>query len=200
MNTTSLLLRGLAPASLVSMALLAGCAGKPAPDELRTATDSAGVNRRPPTGSIRFAIELGRDTEGPVYVTLNSADGQAGWVHAFRDGERIYFTERCEIEDCGVPPVVCGAALSFVRDLANDPNLAVELVWDGITSVVDSLSGCETRQPAPPGDYVARFCYSDEAEFDGTGDPTRAVLGRAVRPTCIEKLFTLDDHQVVLRI
>jgi hypothetical protein len=132
---------------------------------------------------------------------LNGEDDQPGWVRLFRDSVRIYLRERCDIEDCGVPPAVCGAAIPLIRDITATANLTgIELVWDGMTSVLDSLSGCETRRPAGAGNYVARFCFSRRAEFEPGGDPTGSVPGTLVEPTCVEKPFTLGDQQVVLRI
>ena len=183
-----------------------GCGGKARPpkslDEPQSPTDSADLGTDSgPFASIRFAIEVDDDVVGPIYVLLNEEDDQMGWVKVFRNGERIYFRERCEIEDCGVPVAVCGAAIPFVKDIAGGGDRrTIEFVWDGMTSVLDPLSGCETRQPAPPGDYIARFCFSREAEFEGDGDPTRAVPGRVIHPTCVEKPFTLHEQQVVLRI
>lgn len=151
--------------------------------------------------SIRFAIEVDDHTAGPIYVLLNGGDGQLGWVTAFQDGERIYFRERCEIADCGAPVAICGAAIPLIRNIAGGGDRgSIEFVWDGMTSVRDSLFGCETRRPAPPGEYIARFCFSREAVFEGDGDPTRAVPGRLTHPTCLEQPFTLLEKAVVLRL
>jgi hypothetical protein len=151
--------------------------------------------------SIRFAIEVDNDSPGPIYVLLNGSDAQLGWITVYREGERIYFRERCEIEDCGVPHAVCGAAFPEVRNIAGGGDRrSIEFVWDGMTSVRDSLSGCETRRPVSPGQYIARFCYSREAEVEGNGDPLRAVPGRLIDATCIEKPFTLLEREMVLRI
>jgi len=137
----------------------------------------------------------------PVYVALSSGDAAAGWVRVTRNGERIFLGERCDIEDCGVPPAVCGAAIPMVRGIngACGPK-GVELVWDGTTSVVDSVARFETRRPAPPGDYVARFCYSRAADLEAGGDPARGVQGRLTDPTCVTRPFTLQDREVVLPV
>jgi hypothetical protein len=151
--------------------------------------------------AIRFAVEVVSDVSGPIYVLLNGEDNQPGWIRASRGPERVHFRERCEIEDCANRGVVCGAAISMIKNIANTAQTGlVEFVWDGMTSVFDAASGCETRQPALPGDYIARFCFSREAKLEGDGDPARAVPGRLVRPTCVEKPFTLQEQQVVLRI
>lgn len=188
-TVTAPLLR-LRPSSVLiflAMMPLTSCAGRTPAAERAT--------------SIRFAIELDADAEGPIYVLLHGADDQPGWIRASHAGERVYFKERCEIPDCGVDAAVCGAAISLVRNLAGSADeRSIEFVWDLTTSVRDSASGCETREAAPPGDYSARFCYSHEAELQGQGDVSRGVMGRIVSPTCVEREFTLQEQQVVLRI
>ena len=149
---------------------------------------------------IRFALEAG-DASGPIYVQLNGEDSQIGWIQAFRGDERIYFHERCEIEDCANRGVVCGAAMSMIRNIGDGAETGmVEFVWDGMTSGFDEVTGCEIRRPALPGDYIARFCYSREAEFQGASDATMAVPGRLVSPDCTERPFTLLDQEVVFSI
>ena len=149
---------------------------------------------------IRFALEVGSDVQGPIYVQLSGEDNQPGWISAFRGSERVYFRERCEIEDCG-SNAVCGVSIPMVQDIA-DPGATgvIELMWDGLTSVADPVAGCELRQPAPQGEYVARFCYSREAELEGGVAPTNPVPGGLVRATCTDLPFTLLEREVVLRI
>ena len=150
---------------------------------------------------IRFVIEVGSDVPGPTYVLLNDKDGQPGWIRAFRGSDRVYFRERCEIADCARRAVVCGAAMPMIRDISATGQIGlIEFIWDGMTSVVDAVSGCETRQPALPGNFIARFCYSREADFEGDSDLALGVPGRLIRPTCVEKPFTLLDREVVLKL
>jgi len=177
-----------------------GCTGKPDQAEPvaepQAPTDS--VNLATSSGSatpIRFAIEVSSDSMRTVYVLLNREDSQVGWVTVFREGERIFLRERCEIEDCGVPAAVCGAAIPLIRNIAVAGFIEVE--WTGMTSVLDSITGCEVRQPAAPGEYTARFCFSRDARLEGEGDPTRAVVGRLVGATCTEQAFSLRQRQVV---
>lgn len=197
---------GLTVVSLVGLFLAAACAGRTGAAEsagdAEVGPDSAVVAARPGRSlSIRFAIEVNPGVAGPIYVLLSGEDAQIGWVKVFRGGQRIYFRERCEIEDCGAPPAVCGAALPLVRNIAGgQEQRSVEFVWDGTTSVVDSVSGCESREPASPGDYSAEFCFSREADVQGGGDPSRAVPGSLIRPTCSPKPFTLLDEEVVFVI
>ena len=173
--------------------LVMGCTGKGDPAD----TESLGNPTESPA-SIRFAIEVDGNVAGPIYVALNDEDDQLGWVKASLNGRRVYFKERCDIEDCGAPAAVCGAAIPHIKDIAVGGR-SIEGNWNGMTSQVDPVSGCESRRPAPLGNYIARFCYSDEAEFEGD-DMTGAVPGRLIRPTCIEMPFTLQERQVVFRI
>ena len=206
MSTKSLRHCGLSVLLPFGLILGIGCAGKTGAagsvDEAQIPTDSAALGTSSGSSvSIRFAINVDGDVKGPIYVLLHGEDDQLGWVKVFRDGERIYFRERCEIEDCGVPVAVCGAAIPLVRNIAGGGDRSsVEFVWDGMTSVLDPLSGCESRHPAPPGSYMAQFCFSREAEIEGDGDPARAVPGRLIRPMCMEKPFTLLEQEVILRI
>lgn len=155
---------------------------------------------------IRFVIEVGSDVPAPTYVLLNDKDGQPGWIRAFRGSDRVYFRERCEIADCARRAVVCGAAIPTIRDISATGQIGlIEFIWDGTTSVVDAVSGCETRQPALPGHFIARFCYSHEANFlgdPGDRDPSGAIPGRLLRPLCVEQPFSLGDDykEVVFRI
>ena len=189
-----------------ALALLIGCAqgSRQADSADESVAQADTTERHRESGrriAIRFAVEVVSDVSGPIYVLLNDEDDQPGWIQVFRDSERIYLRERCEIEDCGATPVVCGAAIPRIRDIAGgEERVPVEFEWDGMTSVIDPISECETRVPAPLGNYIARFCYSREAEFEGRGDPTRAVPGGVVHPTCVERPFTLYERQVVLRI
>lgn len=150
----------------------------------------------------RIALEVSNDVPESIYVQLNGDDGQPGWVVVRRGEDRMWFEARCEIEDCEEPSGVCGAALPRVRDITGGTRTgSIELFWDGVTSVRDPERGCERRVPAPPGDYVATFCWSLRAEFEGAGDPEEAIGGRVVDPTCVDVPFTFpDDEEVVHRI
>ncbi len=164
-------------------------------------TDSGRSQAADQPAVIRFAVELSSEVSGPIYVLLNGEDNQLGWVAVSRGPDRIYFRERCEVEDCARLGVVCGAAVSMVSNIAGEGGArTIEYEWNGITSVLDPVSGCESRETSPPGDYVARFCYSREARFEGEADETGAVPGRLLNPTCVEKRFALDEREVVLII
>jgi len=147
---------------------------------------------------IRFRIEVD-DRETQFFVVPFDESAQPGWVTAYRDGERLYFRERCEIEECGLPPAVCGAALPTVLDLAAAASGSIETVWDGTTSVIDAVARCERREAVGPGDYVARFCYAFNAESEGDLDPrVGPVPGRLIDRYCTDVPFELGDSLVVL--
>lgn len=153
--------------------------------------------RAPEPAPITFAIEVA-NAAGPVYVMLGGSDDQPGWVSVTGPAGRVYLRERCEIEDCGAPPAVCGAALPVIRNIgAGAAVRRVELTWDGMTSELDVDARCERRRPAPPGAYVARFCHAREADLEGTA-PVQS--GRLVRPTCVDRPFTLRERRVTLTI
>jgi hypothetical protein len=173
------------------LVLSIGCAGAASPNQTEEM-------------AIRFAIEVAADVSGPgpVWVQLNEEDAQLGWVKAFWGDERVYFRERCEIEDCVRPGVICGVAPLMVRMIADRGQAGmIEFVWDGMTSVIDPVNGCERREPAPPGEYTAQLCYAREAVLEGDGDPAVAVMGRLVDAQCSVMPFELSDGQdVVFRV
>lgn len=184
----------------------AGCGdddGQDPPIDAAIAIDSARqIDGGPLPEVMRFAIEVQNDIPESIYVQLNLEDGQPAWVVASMGGERVYFDERCDIEDCVDPSGVCGAALPQVRDITGgDYTGSIELFWAGETSVLDEVDGCERRELAPPGDYVAQFCFSLQAMIEGPGDPTDAVPGRLIDPVCVDQPFSpFVDDEVVYQI
>lgn len=193
---SSLVKRGFSVFLALALVLSVGCGGAG-----QTGSSGESFEQTDATVEIRFAIEVADDVSAPIYVLLYGEDNQVGWIQAFRDGERIHFRERCEIEDCANRGVVCGSAMSTIRNIgAGAETGTIEFVWDGMTSGFDEVSGCEIRRPALPGDYIARFCYSREAEFQANSDPALAVPGRLVGLDCAERPFTLLDEEVVLSI
>ena len=192
---SSLVKRGFSVFLASALVLSVGCGGA------GQAGSNGGLDQADAAVEIRFAIEMADDVSGPIYVLLYGEDNQVGGVQACRDGERIHFRERCEIEDCANRGVVCGAAMSTIRNIgAGAETGMIEFVWDGMTSAFDEVSGCEIRRPALPGDYIARFCYSREAEFQTNSDPALAVPGRLVGLDCTERPFTLLNEEVVFGI
>jgi hypothetical protein len=193
---SSLVKRGFSVFLALALVLSVGCGGAG-----QAGSSGESLEQTDATVEISFAIEVADDVSDPIYVLLYGEDNQVGWIQAFRDGERIHFRERCEIEDCANRGVVCGSAMSTIRNIgAGAETGTIEFVWDGMTSGFDEVSGCEIRRPALPGDYIARFCYSREAELQANSDPALAVPGRLVSPDCTERPFTLLDEEVVFSI
>lgn len=184
MRATPTLARALATGAIALASACAGAGGRGDPQD-----DAARDGPAP----IRFVLEAPPDVGAPIYVQLNGADDQPGWLQASRGPERVYFRPRCEVEDCAHPGVVCGAAPAMVRDISG---ASVAIEWDGTTSSVEADTGCELRGPAHPGRYVARFCWARAAVLDGGGDAAAGVPGRIAAPTCVERGFTLSDREV----
>jgi hypothetical protein len=163
---------------LASLSLLLGATCEPiAPQQ------SAGA---------RFVLEAPR---GPVYVQVATLEDQPGWIRvSHSDGQRVHLRPPCEIPECGKPPVVCGAAVPLVRDIATAGR--VEFTWDGMESIVDDAARCATRKPAAAGQYVATFCYSSQADIVGGGNPATGVQGSLVKPVCTDIPFSWPKDSV----
>ncbi len=191
---------GLGPALLCALVLGMACTPHPSP-EVREGPANSASTAVTSDASIRFALRVAPGAEAPLYIVLNDEYSQVGWVKVFREGKRVFLSERCEIENCGEPPVVCGMAFRMIRNLAAaGGEETIEFEWDVETSAIDESSGCEARVPAPDGAYVARFCHSREAEFDEGVDPGHTAAGRLIESTCVERPFTLADGLVELVI
>ena len=168
---------------------------------LAAAACGAGGRGTPPAAGTRFVLEVASGRTGPVYVLVESSDAQPGWVSVTGAGGRVHLRERCELAECGAAPGVCGSALPLVRNLgAGARSHRIEFSWDGRWSVVDSSQGCERRLPAPPGEYVARFCHATAAQLSD-GDPSgEGAMGQLATPTCTDRRFRLGDTLVVQTI
>ena len=143
----------------------------------------------------RFRLTASNAARAPVYAQVTTQEDQPGWIEvSHAGGARVYLRARCEVPDCGRPEISCGAAVPLVRDIARG---SIESEWDGTESIFDGSSGCETRRPAPPGRYVAKFCYAHEAAIvAGSGSP-EGVQGTIERPLCTDVPFTLPGAGVV---
>lgn len=206
LNGTSTFERAIVPVAVCLITLYLGCAGSGGQagterdDYSRISQIDPGMESLP-AGMVRFALELSPGTRDAVYVSINDADGQPGWIRVFRGTDRIYLKGRCEIEDCGRQAAVCGVAMPMIQQIGRSASSGgVEVIWDGTTSVIDSTSGCEIRQASPEGKYRARFCYASEAEFEPTNDPRQPISGRLIQPTCVEQIFILPTSEVSLRL
>jgi hypothetical protein len=206
LNGTSTLNRIIVPVAVCLITLYLGCAGSGGQAETER-DDSLGIDQIDPgieslpPGMVRFTLEPSPGTTDAVYVSINDAGGQPGWIRVFRGTDRIYLKERCEIEDCGRQAAVCGAAIPMIQQIWRSASSgSVEVIWDVTTSVIDSTSGCEIRQASPEGEYRARFCYAHEAEFEPTSNPQQPTPGRLIQPTCVEQIFILPTSEVSLRL
>ena len=104
---SSLVKRGFSVFLASALVLSVGCGGG------GQAGSNGVLDQADAAVEIRFAIEVADDVSVPIYVLLYGEDNQVGWIQAFRDGGRIHFRERCEIEDCANRGVVCGSAMSL---------------------------------------------------------------------------------------
>ena len=206
LNDTSTSNRIIIPVAVCLITLFLGCAGSGGQAETgrenssRISQINANIESLP-SGMVRFTLERPPRTADAVYVSINDEGGQPGWIRVFHGTDRIYLKERCEIEDCGRRAVVCGMAIPMIQQIGEGAGSgSVEVIWDGTTSVFNSTSGCEIRQPSPEGQYKARFCYAFEAEFEPTSDPAQPVPGRLIQPTCVEQSFTLPTSEIGLRL
>lgn len=155
--------------------------------------------------AVRFVVEADDRDPGPVYVQVDTESRPVAWLTLLRDGEPLAFAPRCEVPRCGDPAeAVCGAALPRVQELTGEGegertgrDSAVEYVWDGHVSRTTE-EGCQLREPAPAGAYVARICYARTVEHFGSpaGPAGGAELGHVRDPVCVERPLTLpgDDQ------
>lgn len=174
------------------LSLLSACTGP-----IGSTSDSSRAG-----SGVRFALEVREGAHPPVFVYVNTESQPVGWLGVLQNGVRIALEPRCDIQDCGRPGAVCGAAVPLVRRIA-DRNAAgrIEYAWDGTTSTIEEVGACERRVMAPEGQYSARFCYSHEADIEGGGGgaPEGAVMGQLPELTCVERAFRLGrDAEVVL--
>lgn len=150
----------------------------------------------PERSGMGFALNVATGATGPMFVQVTNQEDQPGWIHvSHATGGRVYLRARCDIPDCGKPPAVCGAAMPIVRDIAVARR--VEFVWDGMESVLDTVAGCESRQRAPAGAYIASFCYSGIASLQGGGDVKTGTVGLVQEPICTDVPFAIPGTNVV---
>lgn len=138
-----------------------------------------------------FAQQSTSSREGPGWLSVRTAAGSS-----------LAIVGRCDLCDCptaggrcvGCP--VCGPPPDFVVQLFGTGDL-VEHRWDGLvhdTATCDSgeLALCSAPPTAaPPGDYVATFCWSTVATGVGMG----AMVGMS---TCDDVTFHLPDDDGVV--
>lgn len=149
---------------------------------------------------VRFLVEADAADGEPLYVQLNTESRPVAWLTLLRDGERVTFAPRCEVPDCGEPAeAVCGAALPRVADLSADTTRSVEYLWDGRVGRT-TADGCEVREPASAGEYVARVCHGRSVRTFGDPGPRaqgEPELGYVEDPECVERSVTVPGDEEV---
>ena len=129
------------------------------------------------------------DVPEDVYAQTGDLGGLPAWVQVFRNGQRFTMLEDCAIPLCGGSGGVCGAAQPQARNITqNSFQGSIYLAWDGMDRREDPQLQCWTAQPAPAGDYTARFCVGSSVQ-DG-------VVGNTF---CQEVPFTLPATEVTAR-
>src|SRR4051812_17631600 len=93
-------------AATISLTSLA-CARGPSVQAASTKESAAGTATEQQT-IVRFHLAVAPRSKVPIYVVLNDAEGQAGWLRVMHGANRVYLSERCDISDCGLPASVCG--------------------------------------------------------------------------------------------
>lgn len=176
-----------------------------APDSTSADTSLGDADGGPLVEATRFAIIVSNDIPESIWVQLNDTNGQIAWVTVTNeDGDRVYLTELCDIEECENPQGVCGISMPMVRDITGgDYDGSIEHFWHGDMSVFEGDPiECEMRMTAPAGAYEARFCYSlaVELEDEGSGDPTVGVPGTITSPSCHTVDFDWPTDEVVFGI
>jgi hypothetical protein len=177
-------------AALLTLLLgIAACASHPDPDHMVV-------------DETRFSIQVARADHPPIYVQATSESRPVAWLRVLHDGQRVHVEEQCAVPDCDNPGAVCGANIPTVREIAPEGGAgSIDYTWDGTWSVMEEAPRCERREPAPPGEYVARLCYGYAAEFSGDAQRPAGAMGRVTDPVCIDLPFQFGlDAEVVLRI
>lgn len=138
-----------------------------------------------------YAQRSSSSREGPGWLTVRTAGGGA-----------LAIVGRCDLCDCPASGGAClecprcGPPPDDVRQLVGTGDL-IEHRWDGLVHTTGTCDAGElalcsappTR--APPGDYVASFCWSTVATGVGMGH----TVGMS---TCDEVAFRLPDDDGVV--
>lgn len=145
---------------------------------------------------VSLGLVFTTDVPEDVWIQSQDAYGLPGWVEILRDGEPLPIHDRCDVPACDDPDAgVCGIAFQSVRSLTRgDYGGSAWLTWDGRVRVPSADGSCRRTEAAPPGDYVARFC------FGWTTDEAPGGAGTIVTiPTCVEEPFSYPTPMVVHR-
>ena len=182
---------GLSPRAVVLVAIaFFGCVGL-----------SRSINGATELDEFQFVISADRGTGDSVYVLRRAMNGQPGWIEVFNGSQRVYLLERCEIEDCGQNPAVCGQTVPVIDNLTSPMSSgAITLEWDRSTSELDATLGCEVRTRVQADNLLARFCYALTAELEGERGAQGSGPGRLINPICVEREFSFSEQSIVLRV
>ncbi len=162
---------------------------------------SRSINGATEPDEFQFVISVDRGTGDSVYVLRRASNGQPGWIELFNGSQRVYLLERCEIEDCGQNPAVCGQTVPVIDNLTSPMSSgAITLEWDRSTSELDATLGCEIRTRVKADNLLARFCYALTAELEGERDAQGSGPGRLIDPICVEREFSFSEESMVLRV
>ncbi len=181
-------------------------AASPARDAGSRADAGLALDAGPPPDGLVFRLsfrsKFGASESIYAQQSSSSRDGP-GWLSVSgADGRRLDISGRCDICDC---PTAggrcmecprCGPPPDVVRLLTGAGDL-IEQRWDGLvhtTGTCDSgeLAICAAPAAvAPPGEYVATFCWSQTATGVGMGH----TVGMS---TCDDVHFVLPDDDGVV--
>lgn len=140
---------------------------------------------------VLYAQESSSSREGPGWLSVRAADGTA-----------LELTGRCDLCECPASGTAClscprcGPPPDIVRALSGAGG-SIEHLWDGrahTTGTCDlgELALCAAPPAsAPPGDYVATFCWSGTTSGVGLGQ----TIGIS---SCDEVPFHLPDADGII--
>lgn len=198
-----------------SLWLLCGCgaatsplvdldAGATPPDAGRSVADAgaADAGSRPDALVFRLSFRSDVGAGESIYAQQStSAHDGPGWLSVrTAAGATVHIVGRCDICDCPTSSggcltcPVCGPPPDVVRELSGAGDL-IEHRWDQVVHPSGSCGPgavCSAPPtPAPPGDYVATFCWSTEATGVGMGH----TVGMSA---CDDVPFRLPDDDGVV--
>ncbi len=142
---------------------------------------------------VSFGISYTTDIPESVWVQSGDDLGLPGWVDVRDDDDLpVWLFDRCDIPICDEGGGACGQALPQVLDVTQGGyGGQVFVTWDGHRRALVASGDCLERVPAPPGDYVARFCFGWSVTEPGPG-------GEVLDPWCEEVPFTLPGAEKVV--
>lgn len=163
---------------VVAVAALAGCGDDQGPGT---------VDAAPTPTSLIFRLSYQSDIADSIYVQGGTEAGGQAWLTVRPvGGDALPILDDCGVcacADCGAC-AVCGLGLPVVVEIARGAQL--DWIWDASVyhpaTCPSSSLGCERAEPLPAGAYLARFCWSWEADGVGTGHHVGPV-------TCADEPF-----------